>query len=576
MNRIQPISRRWLTFLLGIVLTFVVMGGAVDTRAQTLVPPDASVGPSTPPVSLESGFAPTFPAPAGTVPPLSIGPAPTSRLNPAPFYPPPGFPYDRQPIFVRPPAFGSPAFGPTVATPFGPGPIIMAPQPVRATTNFGPRESDFGRGPNPVEVRRPSGPANLRLTVSESFLNRAIAQERVDPGPVRDLILGAQVTGRQKTVSKLRVDFIPSSDTARVALVLNGDVQSLTTGVTPQAMIDTVGQQQFVGVKEVYFDGVQLTTRHATVYIRASNQTIGATTALTGTLLGGFADRIAYRAAERQKAAGEAVARERLAEKLFPTFDGEIDAQLAKANQQLEPLRKWLDAAKLLPSSQSVWTTDTQLLHELFLGDAKSATAIPPVNEPADGENGLRLSIHESLLNTLADRVLKGYRTTDKKLRELEKLFTATTAADTPSSADDASALPETNSFVTDIEFDDVEPFTIRLERDRMVVTVKAQFKPAGQSLVPPMTVTIPYQTEMVGNKIRLVAGKPRIVAQDRADPSAPQTFLETTIQKLVEAELIPLEVDRVLPANLWPAAGAAPRVTSIKSDNGWVSIAID
>ena len=90
------------------------------------------------------------------------------------------------------------------------------------------------------------------------------------------------------------------------------------------------------------------------------------------------------------------------------------------------------------------------------------------------------------------------------------------------------------------------------------------------------MTVTIPYQAELIGNKIRLVAGKPRVVTQDRADPAAPQTFLETTIQKVVEAELIPLEFERALPANLWPAAGPAPRVTSIKSDNGWVNIAID
>ena len=561
MNSRQTGKSNRQAILNGIVLTVIAIGSVLEARAQSLTPPDAPAAALTPPVPLESGFVPAVPTPAGIVPPVSIGPAP----SPSPFYPPPGFPFDRQPVRVGPPAYGPPPFGRVVA-PFGPGPIIIAPVP--ATANFGPR--DFGRVPTAVEVRRPSGPANLRLTVSESFLNRAIAQERVDPGPVRDVILGAQVTGQQKTVSKTRVDFIPSSEKARAALVLNGDVQSLTTGVTPQAKIDTAGQQQFVGVKEVYFDGVQLTTRHATVFIRARNQTIGATTPLTGTLLEGFANRIAYQAAERQKTAGEAVARDRLAEKLFPSFDGEVDAQLAKANQQLEPLRKWLDSAKLLPSSQSVWTTDTHLFHELLLGDSKPETAIPEVNGPADGENGLRLSIHESLLNTLADRGLKGFKTTDKKLRELEKQFSSAIAdGDDPASAG-------TDGFVTDIEFDEVEPLTIRLERDRMVVTIKAHFKPAGQSVVPPMTVTIPYQAELIGNKIRLVAGKPRVVTQDRADPAAPQTFLETTIQKVVEAELIPLEFERTLPANLWPATGPAPRVTSIKSDNGWVNIAID
>ena len=461
-------------------------------------------------------------------------------------------------------------------------------QPVPFTANFGPRPQDFGPSPIAVEARRPSGPANLRLTVGESFVNRLLSQDRVDPGPVRDFILGAQVTGRQTTVSRMRVDLIPSADKARIALLLNGDVQTLTTGVTPQAMIDTAGQQQFNAVKEVYFDGVQLTTRHATVFIRARNQTIGASTALSGTLFGGFADRIAYRAAERQKAAGEAIARDRLAEKLFPTFDGEVDAQLAKANQQLGPLRKWLDSARLLPSTQSVWTTDTQLVHELYLGDSQNAAPMAPVDESAGGESGIRLAVHESLLNTLVERAgLRGYKTTDKRLRELERMIT-NAVGETQSSGEgnrsDLPALPGADGtdgtddgLVTDIEFDDVDPVTFRLERDRLLVTLKAHFKPAGQALIPPMSVTIPYQAELVGNKIRWVAGKPRVVSQDRTDPAAPQSFVETTIEKIIEADLIPLEFDRSLPATMWPAnAGQAPRVTSIKSDNGWVNIAID
>jgi hypothetical protein len=381
----------------------------------------------------------------------------------------------------------------------------------------------------------------------------------------------------------LRADLVPSSDKARVALVLNGDVQSLTTGVTPQAMIGTLGQQQFFAVKEVYFDGVQLSTRHAEVYIRALNQTLGAMTPLSGSIFGGLADRIAFREAERRKSEGEAVARDRLADRLFPSFDGEVDAKLAQANRQLGPLRKWLDSVKLLPSSQAVWSTDTQLLFDSFVGDASTAAATP--GEQAEPNNGVRLSIHESLLNTFIDRTgLKGLKTTDKKLQELEEPFLArflgTTAKDddqnsTGSSALKAPVLPSaTEGFVTDIEFDEEDPLRVRVERDRVLVTIKAHFKPAGQALVPPMSVTIPYHTVIDGSKIRLTADSPHVVAQDRPDPDAPPTLLEKTVQKVIEAELVPLEFDRVLPATLWTAPGPAPRVTAIKSDNsGWITI---
>jgi hypothetical protein len=492
-------------------------------------------------------------------------------------YPAPAFAFDGYPVFVGPPAYGPPptVVGPAYGAVIERGAFPAAPVPIAA--NYIPTQQ-----PLPQEVARPSGPANFRITVSEAFLNRLIAQDRIEPGPVRDFILGAEVTGRQTTVARLRADLVPSPNQARVALLLNGDVQSETTGVTPQAMIDTLGRQQFVGVKEVYYDGVQLTTRHATVSIRAQNKTVGATTPLSGTLFGGLANRIAYSAAERQKAAGEAVARDRLAERLFPTFDGEIDERLAQANKQLAPLRSGLDSMKLLPASQSVWTTDTQLIHEAFIGEGQATASIPAVTESSDGENGFRIAIHESLMNTFFDRIgLKGLKTTDKKLREIQQSFLSIAGGSrsTENDSDDTSplAVPGAGTFVTDIEFDEKEPLTVRVQRDLMIVTIKAHFKPAGQTVMPPMIVTIPYQSKIVGDKLRLAAGTPRVVSQERPDPDAPQTIIETAVQKVIEADLIPLEFERALPAAFWKAGGQPPRIVSLKTDdNGWLTIAVE
>lgn len=566
--------RREVRFLIGLVLVFVLVQGQPAT-AQT--PTRIS------PTPLESGIVPTYPAPTGIAPPMSIGPAPTFAPQSVQYPPVTGF--DGRPVFIGPPVY--PAYsGPQYGVPYPGGqPLPPPPQPVPIAAGYAPTQGMF---PAAAPQRAP-GRANFRVAVSENFLNRLVAQERVDPGPVRDFVLGAQVTGRQTTVSRLRVDLIASDDKARTDLILNGDVQSLTTGVTPQAMIDTAGQQRFVAVKEVYFDGNQFSTRHATVFIRAQNQTIGAVTPLSGTLFGGLANRIAYRAAERQKAAGEAVARDRLAERLFPTFDGEVDAKLAQANRQLEPVRKRLDAVKLLPSLQSSWTSDSHLYYESFIGDDKSSAPLPAANDMAERDNGLRFSIHESLINTIIDRTgLKGLKTTDRKLRELEKSLLTLTGngrgddAGDPESTEKAPLtapdLPAgTEGFETDIEFDEIAPLTVRIEKDRLFVILKAHFKPAGQAVMPPMTVTIPYHTELTTTKMRLVAGKPRVVSQERTDPNAPQTIVEMAVEKVIESDLIPLEFNRSLPAAMWPANGTAiPRITSISSDNGWLHISIE
>ena len=124
--------------------------------------------------------------------------------------------------------------------------------------------------------------------------------------------------------------------------------------------------------------------------------------------------------------------------------------------------------------------------------------------------------------------------------------------------------------------FDETDPLTVRLDRDRLTATIKAKFKPAGQNLLPPMKVVIEYRAVIEGNTVRLVAGKPRVMTQDRTDPNTEATVVELAVQKSIESALPTLEVDRVLPSKYWPHNSPAPRVMSIKFQEGWVSVSID
>ncbi len=523
------------------------------------------------PVALESGLAPPLAQPLGTVPPMAIGPAPAFYPAPVVFGPPPGY--------FGPPVFAPSPFLPPPASPFGPPPFPQAANYLPAA----PRP-DAPHAPFESIVRKVTGPSNVRVSVSEAFLNRLIAREEVQPGEVHDNILGARVTGRQTTTSRLKLDLLPSAERGQAAFVLTGDVQTLTTGVTPQAMIDTAGQQQFVAVKDIFFDGRLFSTRHATVYIRARNQTLGATTPLSGSLFGGLANRIAYNVAERRKPESEAIARDRVAEKVYPSFDGEIDKQLATANQQLEQtVRKQLEAVKLVPSTQSVSTTNNCLTYAALIGSETASAALSPLDGQLVGDGGLNLSIHDSLLNELIGRAdLRGFKTTDKDLKQQTADLLAMLVGVKVTMPDDLSgaaplALPLPGlSLVTNIEFDEAEPLTVRLDRDRLTATIKAKFKPAGQNLLPPMKVVVEYQAVVEGNTIRLIAGKPRVMAQDRSDPAAEPSLTELAVQKSFESALPTLELDRTLPSQYWTLGGAAPRVTSIKAQDGWVSIAID
>ena len=497
-------------------------------------------------------------------PPVPVGPAPAPLVPVQEFGPPVGYPppvaYSAPPVIVR------------RATPFDPA-APSGPVPLPVASRVFP-------GPVPLApvVDSPPPTGNLRLMVTESFLNRVIARDETRPGEVRDFIMGAQVSGRQTTATRVRLDLRPSADKATGALVLNGTTQSETTGVTPQAMVDVASQQEFVAVKEIFFDGMKFSTRHAVVHVRAKNQTLGAKTPLTGTLFGGIANRIAYREAERRRPEAEAVARDKVAERVYPEFDNTIDKQLATANEQLEgTVRRLMKGANLMPLSQQVSTTDTSLSYcAQFATDAPTSSTTA-LESQMTGDEGLHLLVHESLLNAFVGRSgLKGMTTTDREIKAMLAPFEYKAGGDELEKAEPPVGLPGIDSILTDIEFDETDPLTIRIEKNSAIVTMRAKFKPAGQDILPALEMTIPYTTTVVGDKVVAAPGKVQVKSLDGPSESETEKLTMKLVSQGIEASLVKLAVDRALPASLWPVGGSVPQVVRIVSDDGWAAISVD
>lgn len=558
------------------VWAFVVLSAGFDPEFCLAQPARRIISPA----PLGSPYVAVGPVanPFGS-PPMAIGPAP------APFGAPPPVPY---------------YYGPPVGTPFGYPPPAPAyppvPYMVRRPTPFDAANPAMGgvrvapSGP-PMSPEQPvlidsarvapvmSFPApigNLRLSISENFLNRVVARDEQKPGDVQDFILGAQVTGRQITDTKVRLDLLPNAEKAQGAIVLNGITQSQTKGVTPQAMVDTASQQQFRAVKEIYFDGLKFSTRHAVVFARARNQTMGAQTPFSGTLFGGIADRIAFKAAEKRQAESEAIARDKVAERVFPEFDNGIDKRLATANDQLEEkVRPILRRTNFMPSQQQLMSTDTYLSYSIQLGDESPGTSAEPVENQFAKDDGAHLLIHETLLNHLIARSgLKGLKTTDREIRA----FLIPYAFNPPTGDSDESplAVPGMENVVTNIEFDETDPLTIKLEKNRAVVTMRALFKPAGKEVLPALAITIEYKTEVVGDKIVVTPGDVDVALQDEDQRNATTGITLKLISNALESSLLKLAVDRGLPATYWPFGGPVPGVTGIRSQDGWAAVSIN
>ena len=530
-----------------------------------------------PPVPIGTPYAPYGP-------PTPYGPAPVV-IGPAPMQPRYGARYPM--VSPYPPANygGGPRYWSRQPTPFDPAVSSrqpFAPDPAIPLTPISqPQDAGAFRVNRPSEelraVSMPAPVGNFRLTVSESFLNRIVARNEQKPGEVRDFILGAQVRGYQTTETRLRIDVLPNSEKIRAALVLDGLTQSQTTGVTPQAMVDVASKQQFMAVKELFFDGTSFSTRHAVVHVRANNQTLGAKTPLSGTLFGGIADRIAYREAERRKSEAEAIARERVAERVYPEFDSQIDKQLAMANEQLEnSVRKGLRLMDLMPSEQQTFSTDRYLQYSAQITDERPMTSSESLESAMNRDEGVNLLVHESFLKVLVARAnLKGLKTTDKELKaSLAPYEVKATENDTSDEA--SNALKGLDNILTDIEFDADDPLTIRLEQNLAKVTIRAKFKPAGQDLLPPLAITISYKSEIAAQKILVTPTDVQVKVLNQEESNEPPGIALTVLSQAIKASISKLAFDRTLPVGLWTFDGTSPGVTGIQSNDGWAAISLN
>ena len=109
--------------------------------------------------------------------------------------------------------------------------------------------------------------ANLRLAVSEEFINRMMPKQSIMEKPVRQNILGADTRGTSKVLTKLRVDFIKDASALKLALYLEGDISSKTKSSRQGVTFHNSSIANVNAVREVTIStqGVKIDGRPATV-----------------------------------------------------------------------------------------------------------------------------------------------------------------------------------------------------------------------------------------------------------------------------------------------------------------------
>lgn len=422
-------------------------------------------------------------------------------------------------------------------------------------------EAPVGMPVRAVEIERPY---NIHFVVTETFLNSIVMRNDVEPGEVRDQFEDTPIAGQQVTATRLCIDLVPSESIAQGRFVLDGNTSSTTSGFSPQGVVNSVGRQQFRASKDILFDGRELSTRHASVSVSAESQNVGAVTKFTGRPLGPLVERVILSVAEQRQPAAQAFARQRVIERVYPRFDQEIDDNLARGNQVLkDAVTPRLESARLLPERIRTRSTDQHLHLAASLAMPADIAPLTPAPQHLIESHGVSIYVHETLFQGFVERMqLAGLKTSTQRLK---KLFLGMK----PDAILLSGGLSDLD---VEIEFDEHDPFDIRIGEEETFITLRARFRASGQALLPPYEVTLRYR--MVADKDEWTLQVASVEARSRDGDGT--TVTEKAVARLIETGLPPVSFPKTLPIPLRPEGQPQPQVTSIRSGNGWLVIGLD
>ncbi len=231
---------------------------------------------------------------------------------------------------------------------------------------------------------------NLRVAASEGLLRKIMGDHKSEASWINQCVMGARINGQQCTNTNVTVDLRPSSDSARIALVVDGTVQANTTGYTSQATVFATGNHYFRAEKDVFLNGSGVSSSPATVGANANTHVYGAKTKHSGfPIIGRIADGIALDIAQSKSGEANAYTAQQIRDEVGPRLDSEAQSKFDKANLELET-RVWgpLREQGMYPDTMSWSSTDSEALIRTRLMDIDElggANPAPTVTVPTDG-----------------------------------------------------------------------------------------------------------------------------------------------------------------------------------------------
>ncbi|MCA8996874.1 MAG: hypothetical protein KDA80_07810 [Planctomycetaceae bacterium] len=405
----------------------------------------------------------------------------------------------------------------------------------------------------------------LCVLLGERFANQWADSTNQETGDVNDVILGAVVTGTQRTDSHVFLDIAPNANVAQMQMVLDGIIDMETTSTTPQATICSNSGFQFNLTKRIEFPGDYLQTWTPNGFFTGGQQHNGADTRFSGIPIAGqIARRIAINTANEQKSLSTEISARKISDRVGPQFNNEVDQQIYRLNTLLmNRIRPELEKREMVPERVTTLSTDTVALAAAAYGPAEPGRTLPDLSQ-IDLSNRAVILVHESLVAQLAQRHgLHGLEIPDVLLRDPFRLL-----------SQDSSSPP--NAELATIVLDSQQPLSTEFRDGEILFRSRVSFRPVIGPELEAQEITIAITPTVADGRAqvesRLVSIEP---ASGEKNPTISQ-ILDKAVRPKIEEQLKP--IDREVVWRTFQERTGRPirvRLESVRSENGWLTFEI-
>ncbi len=417
---------------------------------------------------------------------------------------------------------------------------------------------------------------NLRIVISEGFLNRLAGDARRESSRINDSALGARIVGNQTSDVTASVDVQPSQNGARFNVVLNGVVSTSSLAYASQATIRTVGRHTFNATKSVTFDGTRFETQPARLSVRANNQPVGASTRYSGGLFGRMADRIAMQEANNRRGEANSYTQRSIRDEVNSEFNEEVDTRFSNASMELQnrlygPLREY----GLYPDAMSYTSTSNAIRVRTRLtagSEIGGGQATPGATAPSQG---LLVQVHESLLTNSSNRLDLG---TEGKLKmnegELRTLIEERLSKILDREVSLGDSEEEGDDKGITFVFDQPNPISFVIDDGKVTLMLRAGLEREGDD-IPTQIITVPLIPTVDGDKVLLNRGNVGVKPVKRPKSVAEQVARANVMRQNIQKALPEREFDATFEVEQ-DEKKVQMSITSIDADNGWLTITLE